>query len=97
MRYKIELTPQSDEDLLEIITFIAMDSISDAIKVNNEILDRIEALSRMPARYPAYTEDPDYRKMVVGSSFAVYYLIDEMHHIVKIARIYRTERNIGKV
>lgn len=97
MKFDVKQTPQSELDLAEIVEYIAKDSISSAIKVNDEILERIDSLEKMPGRYPVYEKDPDFHRMVVGASFVVYYRIYEKDHLVKVARIYRSERLVEKI
>lgn len=49
-QYEIEWTAAARNDLDEITDFIVLDSIDSAIKIYHKLIQKVESLSRFPAR-----------------------------------------------
>ena len=48
--YDIEWTQTARVDLNEIIDYISLDSISQAIKINDRLVSKVDSLARLPHR-----------------------------------------------
>ena len=76
MGFKIILTPQSLDDLEEIVTFIAKDNSERARTFGNELIDRALSIATFPERGRVVPEidEPGVREIIHG----VYRIIHEV-------------------
>lgn len=79
MGWPVILTGQSQNDLREIVAFIARDSSERARQFGSELIDRALALGQFPEMGRAVPEvgDPAVREIVHGSYRMVYELLHD--------------------
>lgn len=96
--YEIIMTPDSENDLIEISEYIAKVLLAPltAISYIREIRKKIKELEYFPKRYKIITKEPFYNLKIRGftvKNFLVYYRIDEENRIVYILNIIYAKRN----
>jgi toxin ParE1/3/4 len=74
MGFKVVLTPQSLEDLKEIVSFIAKDSPERASDFGNQLIDRALSAANFPEAGSVVREigDPMIRQIIHGSYRIIY-------------------------
>jgi toxin ParE1/3/4 len=81
--YKIRLSGEAIENLVEITARIALDSPDRAKAFGNKLLDRLEILRRFPEIGSVYTLEPPRRKLV-SSPYLIVYRLDQKAKMVEI-------------
>jgi plasmid stabilization system protein ParE len=76
MRYQVEITPQADADLAQIVSYIAKDDPLTAEAFGMELLDQALMLSTLPYRGSRMRGNPRARKLVYGK-YLIVYTVDE--------------------
>lgn len=100
--YKIQFLPLAQNDLVEIVRYIANDLHNKpaANKLADEIIKATEALSDFPYAYPAYTPirpvKNEYRKISV-QNYLVFYAVDEKAKTVTVSRVVYAKRDYDKL
>ena len=101
MKYKIIFSENAGEDLMNIVRYISDELLEPAIaeKLSKRILKAISALDEFPMRYGLCDykawKDKGLRVLPI-ENYLVFYIPDEMAHIVKIYRIIYGKRDIEK-
>ena len=96
--YKIILTPDAEEDLVELRNYIAdvllaRDTARNYIRT---IRKEIGSLSELPARYKPVDDEPWHSRgirRIIVNNFFVYYRIDEEHKRVYILNVIYARRD----
>ncbi len=90
--YKIKLTPQAKEHLIQIRDYIGLELSAPVIAKNilEFFKEKIKTLSYLPERNPQIIEEPwgsnGVRKLIV-KNYYVYYIISETEKTVKIIAV----------
>lgn len=79
MGFRVILTPKSQDDLRDIVTFIAEDNPDRARTFGNELIDQSLSLGTFPERGRIVPEigDPAVREIVRGSYRIIYEIFPE--------------------
>ena len=79
MDFKVILTPQAQDDLWEIVSFIARNNSSRARTFGNELIDKALSLASLPERGRVVPEiaESSVREMVHGSYRIIYEIFRE--------------------
>ena len=96
--YKIIITPDAEEDLVEMRNYIAdvllaRDTARNYIRT---IRKEIGSLSELPARYKPVDDEPWHSRgirRIIVNNFFVYYRIDEEHKRVYILNVIYARRD----
>ncbi len=96
--YKIIITPDAEEDLVELRNYIAdvllaRDTARNYIRT---IRKEIGSLSELPARYKPVDDEPWHSRgvrRIIVNNFFVYYRIDEEHKRVYILNVIYARRD----
>ena len=102
MKYRIERTDKANDQLYEIINYIADDSgsIDVALACLNELEQAIMALSEMPhiGSYPRYSilRRQGYRVLIVAS-YLVFYKADDEAAIVTIYAVVHSRQEYRNI
>ena len=96
MSYPVTFHDSAKEDILNIEEYLSQFYPSTARKFFESLMSKLELLGDSPHMYPAYEDNPLFRKMVVGD-YLVFYVFDEQHNVVKIQRIFHHSRDIGQL
>ena len=96
--YKIIITPDAEEDLVELRNYIAdvllaRDTARNYIRT---IRKEIGSLSELPARYNPVDDEPWHSRgirRIIVNNFFVYYRIDEGHKRVYILNVIYARRD----
>ena len=99
MSYKIVYTEESEQDFLNVYSYIAMDllvpeSAKDQI---NRIMKVIKDLDALPFRYKLYQHEPWHSKglrVLPVDNYLVFYTVIEEEKTVVVIRIMYAGRNI---
>lgn len=94
-KYQIRYLPIAEQDLSEIIDYIRIDDPGIAMKLLDQIDELVSKLEDFPSlgKVPKdrYLQYQDYRILVV-SSYLIFYVIDEPNSTVEIRRIIHGRR-----
>ena len=93
MRYKLNTLAPAAEDIKEIKKYLAGFYQNTAKKFIRLYKQKTYRLRDMPYSCERYTDDPDYRRMVVGD-YLVFYMVDDEKRIVDIHRVLHGSRDI---
>ncbi|NLL17840.1 MAG: type II toxin-antitoxin system RelE/ParE family toxin [Clostridia bacterium] len=99
MSYKIIYTKESEQDLINIYRYIAMDLLAPetAKKQIDRLLNAIQGLNKLPFRYRLYQNEPWHSKglrVLPVDKYLVFYTVIEEEKTVAIVRIMYGGRNI---
>ena len=83
MRYQVEIAPQADDDLAEIVSYIAKNDPLKAEAFGMELVDQALMLSTLPYRGARMWGNPRARKLVYGK-YLIVYTIDELGRYVLV-------------
>ncbi len=93
MGHKVILTPQSLDDLEEIVTFIAKENPERARTFGNELIDRALSVATFPERGRVVPEigEPSVREIIHGS-YRIIYEILPGHEAIYVLRFWHGAR-----
>ncbi|NLL57222.1 MAG: type II toxin-antitoxin system RelE/ParE family toxin [Firmicutes bacterium] len=99
MSYKIIYTEESEQDLVNIYRYIAMDLLVPETAKNQieRIMKAIKGLDELPLRYKLYHNEPWHSKglrVLPVDNYLVFYIVVEEEKMVAIVRIMYGGRNI---
>ena len=99
MSYKIVYTEESEQDLINVYRYIAMNlSVPEtAKKQTDRIMNAIKGPDELPLRYKFYQNEPWHSKglrVFPVDSYLVFYIVIEEEKTVAIVRIMYGGRNI---
>ena len=98
MGFKVILTPESLEDLREIVVFIARDNPERARTFGNELIDRALSLSTFPERGRVVPEigEPAVRE-IIHRSYRIIYEVFLDQDVVYVLRFWHGARGEPEV
>jgi toxin ParE1/3/4 len=98
MGFKVILTPQSQDDLREIVSFIAQDNPERAKSFGHELIDRALTLALLPERGRIVPEisDPFVRE-IVHRSYRIIYEVFSDSETVFVLRFWHGARGEPKI
>ena len=93
MDFKVILTPQAQDDLREIVSFIARNNSSRARTFGNELIDQALSLASLPERGRVVPEiaESSVREMVHGSYRIIYEIHDKKLLVLVVTVGHRKE------
>ena len=96
--YKIIITPDAEEDLVELRNYIADDLLARDTARNyiRTIRKEIGSLSELPARYMPVDDEPWHSRgirRIMANNFFVYYRIDEDRKQVFVLNVIYARRD----
>jgi toxin ParE1/3/4 len=99
MSYKIIYTEKSEQDLVNIYRYIAIDLLvpETAKKQVERIMNAIKGLDELPLRYKLYQNEPWHSRglrVLPVDNYLVFYTVIEEEKTVAIVRIMYGGRNI---
>jgi len=96
-RYKVEISPATENDLEQITDYVAGDSIIDALRWYELTKDAIATLAEMPERCPIAVEneavDQELRHLVFGNYRVLFTVAHESVQVLHV-RNAATERKL---
>ncbi|HEY5346479.1 MAG TPA: type II toxin-antitoxin system RelE/ParE family toxin [Verrucomicrobiae bacterium] len=98
MGFKVILTPQSQDDLENIVTFIARDNPGRARTFGNELIDRAPATAAFPELGRAVPEigEPTVREIIHGAYRIIYEIFSD-REIIYVLRFWHGARGEPKI
>ncbi|MCL2206704.1 MAG: type II toxin-antitoxin system RelE/ParE family toxin [Fibromonadales bacterium] len=97
--YIVNLTKDAEMDLDEIISYIANDSLQNALKILNKLESKVNSLNRMPerGRYVPELLDKNIREYreLIENPWRIFYKIDGNE--VNVLAIIDGRRNIQEI
>jgi toxin ParE1/3/4 len=98
MGFKVILTSQSQDDLHEIVSFIAQDNSERAKSFGNELIDRALMLAELPERGRIVPEISEQNvREIVHLSYRIIYEIFPGQNVVYILRFWHGARGEPKI
>lgn len=99
MSYKIIYTQESEQDLIDIYRYIAMNLLvpETAKRQADRIMNAIKGLDEIPLRHKTYQKEPWHSKglrVLPVENYLVFYIVVEEERTVAILRIMYGGRNI---
>lgn len=99
MSYKIVYTEESEQDLVNVYRYIAMNLVVPEIakKQTDRIMNAIRGLDKLPLRHKLYQKELWHSKglrVLPVDSYLVFYIVIEKEKTVAIVRIMYGGRNI---
>ena len=74
--YKVTVLPIARDDIADIYLYIAIDNPEAAFRVTNEIVDKIDTLTKFPERCPIVQDNilarQGYRMLIIESYIAFF-------------------------
>jgi plasmid stabilization system protein ParE len=95
MSYRVVFLPQAEQDMDDIEAYLSQFYAGTVLRFFLQLEDKIAGLEDMPLMYPAYDDDPYFRRMVVDD-YLLFYNIDEKRRLVVIHRIFHAKRDISR-
>jgi len=95
MSYRVVFMIEAERDMGDIEAYLSQFYASTVRKFFVQLEKQVKTLETMPFMYPAYREDPFFRKMTVND-YMLFYSVDEKRQIVIIHRIFHSSRDINK-
>ena len=98
MSYKIIYTEESEQDILNVYSYIAMNLLVAETAKNqvNRIVNAIKGLNELPLRHKFYQDEPWHSKglrVLPVDSYLVFYIVIEEDNTIAIIRIMYGGRN----
>ena len=93
--YKASFTPLAKEDKKEIKMYLSNFYPETPKRFSSALRKHIFNIKENPYMYPIYSENPNYRRMIVDNYIVLYQIIEEVKEI-KISRILRASWDLPK-
>jgi len=93
--YRVNIVPKAFADLEGILDYISKDSPTNAARVIDRLQDAIYSLDQMPRRFKVHSCRKDMSLSVHAMPvppYIVYYRVDDVHHAVRVLRVYDGRR-----
>lgn len=100
--YQVIVTPAARQDLADILDNVAeKQSLTRAVKVQNEILDAIDRLEEMPTAHAPVQEIyelvGDTFRRILADKYRIVYTVEELNQEVFVIRIFHIKRGLDFV
>ena len=100
--YKIEYLPAAQNDLLEILKYIAVNLCNKkaAIEITEEIVAKIDGLAEFPYKNAVHNPirplNYEYRKLSV-KNYLVFYRVNEDLKLITVVRVIYARRDVNSI
>ncbi|MBA7523377.1 hypothetical protein ES705_15504 [subsurface metagenome] len=83
---EIEWSPSAENDLNEIIDYIAQDSLEYALSFYEQVREKVENLTKFPkmGRIVPELDDPNIRELILRNYRLIYRILGEKVQIVRL-------------
>jgi len=95
MSYRVVFMAEANRDMDEIEEYLSQFYASTVRNFFLRLENQLKTLESMPLMYPAYQEDPFFRKMIVNDHL-LFYSVDDKRQLVIIHRIFHSSRDISR-
>jgi len=96
MKYRILFLPAANDNLADIIEYLAGHSHQAAQNFYADLDKRLDLLEDMPFMCEAYEHDRYFRKMVIGK-YLLFYAVKEEAGLIEIHRILHSAQDIRRL
>ena len=93
MGYKVVITTRANEDLRQVVTFLAARNPSAAERLGLGLLATAQSLADMPQRGIQVRNRGNVRRIPCGKWHAIYYRVVEASQVIEIIRYWDGRRN----
>jgi len=97
--YNVKMLSAAREDVADIYYYIALDSPDAALSITDNIMDKIDALSEFPGRYPLVPDGElakqGYRMLISDCYIAFFKILETDVLVHRIARKERLPAIVG--
>jgi len=94
MSYRVVFMIDAGRDMDDIEEYLSQFYTSTVRNFFLQLEKQVKTLETMPYMYPAYQEDPFYRKMKIND-YLLFYSVDEEKQLAIIHRIFHSSRDIS--
>lgn len=91
MGWKIIFAPQALSDLGRAVQHIAKDNPEAALRIGNDLIDRVTVLENFPFLGSPYPKSAGVRRLV-SAPYIIFYQVNEGNHSVEILRYWHGRR-----
>jgi len=95
LKFKASFSPHAKEDKIEIKDYLSQFYPTTPRRFTTALKKYVSNLKENPYMYPVYSENPNYRRMVVDNYIVLYKISEEVKEI-KISRILRASWDLPK-
>ena len=95
MSYRVVFMTEAGRDVDDIEKYLSQYYASTVRNFFLQLEKQLETLETMPYMYPAYQEDPFFRKMIVND-YLLFYSVDDKRQLAIIHRIFHSSRDISR-
>jgi len=95
MSYRVVFMAEANRDMDEIEEYLSQFYASTVRNFFLRLENQLKTLESMPLMYPAYQEDPFFRKMIVND-YLLFYSVDDKRQLAIIHRIFHSSRDISR-
>lgn len=94
--FSVNFTAKAQSDLAEILSYIAEDSLENAISFTDKLFNSINnTLSLQPfaGKFYGTKEDYEVRTFVIHKSYTVFYVVIERQQQVEVIKVFNTYKD----
>lgn len=93
MGFKVVITTRANEDLRQVVSFLAAKNPAAAERLGFRLLDAAQALAHFPYRGTRVPERAHVRRVACPPWHVIYFRVWADEHLVEITRIWDGRRN----
>lgn len=100
--YKLEYLPVARQDMIDIVRYISQELMNPkaAGRLAMELIEAGDGILKFPYTNPVHTPirplKHEYRKLLV-QNYIMFYWVDEMKHLVTVARVVYAKRDYERL
>ena len=95
MSYRVAYLGEAKQDMKEIAEYLCQYYASTARNFSSKLKGQVRTLKDTPYMYPAYGDDPYFRRMVVDD-YLLFYSVDEKRRLVVVHRVFHASRDLSR-
>ena len=96
MKYRFRFLQLAQNDLQDVIDYIAQHSLKAANGFLDELDKRLLHICEFPQLCEVYRHNPTLRRLIIDN-YLIFYEADEENKVINVYRILHSSRNIDKI
>ncbi|MCL1941763.1 MAG: type II toxin-antitoxin system RelE/ParE family toxin [Synergistaceae bacterium] len=96
MKYRFRFLQLAQNDLQDVIDYIAQHSLKAANDFLDELDKRLLQICEFPKLCEVYRHNPTLRRLIIDN-YLIFYEADEENKVINVYRILHSSRNIEKI
>jgi len=93
MSHRITFLDEARQDLKDIASYLSQFYAGTARNFTSKLKKQVRQLKTLPYMYPAYEEDPLFRRMIIDD-YLLFYSVDDRQKMVIIHHVFHSKRDI---